>query len=543
MPLDLFAEEKKAPLDLFGDAQKKSPITESLGNIPLGGGDIPAGLDPSAINLDTRKIAGKVAPFAPVATGTAASLVMSPVALATGPFAPVVEAGAFGAGYAGGKPIQSFLERYSKGGETKQQENPFVETAKALPEGLTLGMMNPILGKAMQVAGVGAYKGEEAIKKVVKEAYEKAIRPKVGGKGTAPLKEGFFDDVSTAIQTQIRTAREKPDYQLPNTVDDAAKLLHKTKVEVHKKYNSLSKEAGNEGAFIDRTPIIEDMKAVAMSPELLESPGGKQVSRELIRLAKEWEKRPIINPEQSENLIASLNASSRAFYANPNPHQIKLAPTYARYANLLKNKTSEAIESKAGPGWAEYRKEYGSQLAIEKEINDRATVASRQNIKGFFDLSSTFATGEFVYGLTKLDPSYMLSAAAMKASKDWIKWRNSPDRIIRNMYKEVDKLLPRIEKTPMSAEQKKAFNYIEGKVYEPGGLEPELLPAPAMRLGGQLQLPRGAQSLDEMYPQRLLQAPGYVQPEVNMENTTPLMRDRPEQIKAILRRLRNGELK
>ena len=276
---------------------------------------------------------------------------------------------------------------------------------------------------------------DNSISKAVEKGMRKGVKFSVSGKGDAGKVEKYLGQSEKAVIKIIENSESK----LPTTAEEFSNAIYETKKKIHDKYSLMAKEAGEKGAAVDLSPIIEDMKAVSQNP-VLRRVNPSEADR-LLSQAESWEKMGMsITPSEAEKMIAAINAETRGFWKVPNFNDARKVLSQERIANQLRKATDKAITEYKGPGYQELKKDYGSLSAIEKEVTNRATIDMRKNVKGFFDITDIASAGEFALGVARVDPTLMVSAGAMRGMKEYVKYLVSPNRYIKNMFSEVSRL-------------------------------------------------------------------------------------------------------
>jgi len=312
--------------------------------------------------------------------------------------------------------------------------------------------------KAMRVLGGAAVKGLEVLgqrygsrvsqidKRVadsVKKGMTKGVKYSVGGKSDAGKVKKFLKGSEKAVVSIIDNSAGK----LPKTLEEFSEAIHTTKKSIYEKYSTLALEAGEEGAMVSIKPIRDDLMAILEQPNTRKST--QDLARRMIDEISAYDE--LISPAIAEDLITSFNSETKAFWRNPTASDASNAAMTERTARQLRKATDKTISEYTGPGYQELKNEYGALSSIEKEVTHRATVDIRKNVKGFYDLADIASAGEFTLGIARMDPTLMISAAAVKGTKKYIKHLVNPNRYIKNMFSDVDKLVKSRNQQLMSA--------------------------------------------------------------------------------------------
>ena len=292
---------------------------------------------------------------------------------------------------------------------------------------------NMILMKGTEKVGGKLFDAEQKVFTKIKDGFAKGIRPTA--KKTVKQNEAYMNHAKKSV---LHIAREFKN-DLPKSLNDFSNKIVEAKGRLVDRWQFLLKQGGKRGNLFDTKPVIDEMKAIARNEDLLLANPAEV--RRLQNLIGVWEKAGRYRSLQSaENLLAEYNAMSKSWFQNMNPNEVKAAATAGRIAKTIRENIIKTLE-KAGPEYAEMRRLYGSLSEIEKDVSRRAIARGREDVSGFFDVINAQGTGSFVYGLVKMDPAAIAAGAAIKGVGK-IKGRiTDPDRIVRNMFKDVDKQL------------------------------------------------------------------------------------------------------
>lgn len=359
----------------------------------------------------------------------------------------------------------------------------YPEVAKDIEATANIAMLVP-WGKGGQVAGKVAKEGAdiagdvaalalrkspEAIERSMDVAIEsgikKGIRPTVVGKANAGQVRAYYDRAKAAVREIVDAMPDR----LPKSLEDFSNAIADTKRKIYATYSGMAAEAGGKGAMVDLAPIRDELKQIGKMPNTPQSI--KDAAKKILAEIKSYD--AAIAPEVAEDLIAHFNAANKSFWRNPDFKGHHQAAMTERVSRNLRKSLDNAIETYSGPGYQDFKRRYGALSSIEKEVAQRATVDARKNVKGFFDLADIASTGEFVLGLARLDPANMAAAGAIHGMKRYIKFLNDPNRIVKTMFSDVEKLKGRLaDFNPKSMAGRKIIAISEDAVGMGNPLEP-----------------------------------------------------------------------
>jgi hypothetical protein len=305
-----------------------------------------------------------------------------------------------------------------------------------------------LLGAGLVVGGIGAKKAlVKPIKDVIDYSISKAIRPSVKAlKKSSQEFQNYYNKARDAVISIIDNKNnlkyatpegEEVVGKLPRSLTQFADSIKQTKETIFKQYNELAKSAGQKGAEIDLKPIAN---------KVLESASTKELQTLYPELADYAMKRAValetagkLSAEETQNAIKLLNKSLEAFYRNPSYESATKASIDAQMVNNLRKALDEQITNLTGKEYQAIKNKYSSLLSLEKDVNHRAVVDARKNIKGFFDLTDILSAGDVIRGLATLNPADIAKGATQFGVKSWFKWLNNPNRIVSDMFKIAEK--------------------------------------------------------------------------------------------------------
>ena len=229
--------------------------------------------------------------------------------------------------------------------------------------------------------------------------------------------------------------------QSKNILEEFSNAVSSTKKKIWQEATQLASDAGEQGAKVDILPVIDDMRAV--KADVLAQAADPQIASVIEPYLNSWEnlvksKGHYLSPAEAEDLITGLNNKAKPFWKDTNTHSS--AASIERIAQNLRKQTFDAMEGMQGDVYQNLRKRYGAQLAIEKEVTNRATINGRKANYGFFDIANIPIAGEFVSSLMSGNVKGILKASAMGGAKIAMKLSNDPSNIIRKMFKNVETL-------------------------------------------------------------------------------------------------------
>jgi hypothetical protein len=336
---------------------------------------------------------------------------------------------------AAGAPLQPFAQAgESVGGKIEEMGYP--NLAAAVHTGIEASPL--MLLRKGRVASQKTAAIDADISKVIRKGVNKGVRPSIVGKSDFKQMEKHYKNYETAVQDIIEANPDK----IPQTVAEASKANLDTKIKLWSDATTLSGQAGQAGAVVSLEPVIAEMRALASHPDTIRI--NKAGSQKLLEMAQAWESLPTrVSPMEAEATLAKLNDLAKGFWKDPDPNSLGMGANAERLASVLRKELTGTVELLGGKEYGEFRRRYGAQVAIEKELANRALVDARKAPSGFFDLLDAASASEFAHGLIGMSPASMASAVTIRGIKGMLKRRNDPNIIIADMFNKTKDLMDR----------------------------------------------------------------------------------------------------
>lgn len=258
---------------------------------------------------------------------------------------------------------------------------------------------------------------------------------------------------------------------LPKTVDQFAQAIEQTKRSIFEKYDALAKETQTVGVKVDLNAIGKELDIIinsrpmqnhhpsvvkyakSMKAKLVEQIHQKQVNtgivdaygRPITRIQKTKTGQGHYTAMETQEAIQMSNRTLKEYYRNPTPNNSGKAYVDAMIANRLRKNLDVAIEQVTGKDYQALKNKYGAMRTIESDVTKRSIVDARKNIKGLIDFSDVYTGYHIVKGILAAEPSTVAGGVAAKGIARYMKWRNEPNRIVKNMFEDTEKLLNKRE--------------------------------------------------------------------------------------------------
>lgn len=285
------------------------------------------------------------------------------------------------------------------------------------------------------------------LRAVKDETLKKAIMPRTKDYGrTAVERKQFENSWDTGVEKivenksalQLTTKEGDIVNQLPQTVAQTEEAIYQTKKQIFPKYDAILKDADIQIPF-DNT--IRELKVITENPAMIAaSPRTVEYAKkEIDRLSK----LPPLTGSVAQDAVKLYNQRLDQYYETASYGESDIRHVDAVIANGLRNDLREAIGGLKGKQYDQFKKEYGALSDIEGAVNHRATVEARKKLKGLIDYADIATGAAAVESILSKSPVGLTASAAAKGITEYIKWKNKPDRMIRNMFERTERHMAR----------------------------------------------------------------------------------------------------
>lgn len=360
---------------------------------------------------------------------------------------------------------------------------------------------------------------EKQLTSSILDRFKRGIKPPLGSNATANKVAKYDQDIVSAVKT-IKENKGNLKFtddlgnliegQAPESLQQFSDAVEQTKKSIFGKYDALSKEAGEAGVKIDVAPIGDQLDTVINNKALaLTNPKAVAYATELKqRLAATGR----LDASTAQDVIQNYNKSLEAFYRNPTYDNASHAAIDSMVANNMREALDSGITGLTGQEYGALKAQYGALKTIEKDVIKASLRDARKNTKGLIDFTDIFSGGQVVNGIISLNPATISQGLAAKAISAFYKHLNDPNRAIRLLFQEADKLpvskvVPRTPFLELPAAD-------ASKTYLNNGMPIKAFPASSGEYVGpdvavKTTLPTPKPGTETVFPQKLaLPAPG-----------------------------------
>jgi hypothetical protein len=313
--------------------------------------------------------------------------------------------------------------------------------------------------------------GNASVDDTINTTISKAIRPSTAGKNTTSQTAKYYEKGREAVKAifdnKDNLVFDDPTHpfgfttKLPENLNEFSSAIEQTKIAKFNEYNALVKQASGVDVKVQLSNIAKELESVADNSVL------KTIRPEIAKYARgqalRFSNKTSFTPEEAQEAVKIYNDSLQAFYKNPTYETSSRATIDAAVANNLRQALDDSIlnmpevnpTANVNPKtYQQLKNQYGALKSIEKDVNRRAIVDARKNVKGLIDFADIFSGSQILKGIISMNPAEFTSGVAKKGIGEYIKYLNNPNRMIKDMFKVMSKSAKRM---PTASESELAF--------------------------------------------------------------------------------------
>lgn len=271
----------------------------------------------------------------------------------------------------------------------------------------------------------------QPVKNLIKETIEKAVRPSAKSINTP----GYFDKGENAFRVMNKYKSLSGDVsgevRNPETVAETLTALKGAKSSIYKIYDAISRNATDMGAQFSASPIIAD------TINLTKSKGWSAKIKEYAnKQAKSLADLEGVSPSRVQDRVEELTSSYNPLLTGEQRLQQEIDLSIA---SRLKSNLDELIEGTTGKEYQYFKNEYSDLKTIEMDLVRAAGAQLRKGKAGLMDMTDIFTGGEISAGLVTGNPALFVKGMAGKGVKEWLKYLNDPNRLIKRTFEVLGK--------------------------------------------------------------------------------------------------------
>lgn len=281
---------------------------------------------------------------------------------------------------------------------------------------------------------------------IIDEAINKAIRPSVVGKETLGQSTKYYENARSAVKIIVENKgnlkltdeflEPLPTESLPTNLREFQQAIDQTKKQIFTEYDTLQKAAGEQGATVSLDSLVTELEKISENPSIQDL--APNVANYASKRAEALSTRGHYSPQEAQDAIAGLNAKLDAFYKNPSSVDANTAQVDAMIVNQLRENLDNSITLAGAERYQPLKNKYGALKTIEKDLNHRAVVFARQNVKSFIDFSDILSAGDIVRGIVFQQNEFIVKGLIQKGIALYYRHLNNPNTLVKGMFEKVD---------------------------------------------------------------------------------------------------------
>lgn len=241
----------------------------------------------------------------------------------------------------------------------------------------------------------------------------------------------------SAVNARIAEARKQAPQKAKEGLQQAKDEAARARAEAEQKAREAMNAARQGAGIVNLQTVVKELRTISSNKIL------NDLAPETVRYAEAraaaFENRGWYSTAEAQEAIQTLNNSLENFYRNPSYDTASKAYVDSLSVNRLRKGLDGVIEGATGPGYQNLKNVYGSLKAIERDVNRRAVVDARKNVKGLLDFTDVFSGHQVVKGILSMNPATVGAGVASNFISRLYKRLNDPNRIVKNLFQDVDK--------------------------------------------------------------------------------------------------------
>jgi hypothetical protein len=351
-------------------------------------------------------------------------------------------------------------------------EKPWISTGQGMIPGSPPGIMHPgppptvpprpvratpitrptappppsIQPSSSPLASAIANNDHQAVDRTLIRAYRVAVKPSRLGQRSEPQLQAQDRNIMSAVdeiaknKAALRFTDENNNVvtgRLPRSLREFSEAIDQMKTKVFRLYDDMAQKAGQQGARVDLAPVVAELRRIATTPGVVDST--PSIARDAAQMADRYEARGYYSAEEAQDAIEHLNAVLKPYWRNPTAETVSHASLLAPVVRTLRSNLDDAITKYQGAGWQQLRLRYGALKSVENDVAGAVQRDANKLPGGIGGLFADIASStEAIHGIPRLiflgDPTPLARAAAIKAGQMAVRYVNSPNRAITQIF-------------------------------------------------------------------------------------------------------------
>jgi hypothetical protein len=305
------------------------------------------------------------------------------------------------------------------------------------------GVKNAIkAGEARKIA-----KASSDMRKYASKKFLRAVQPPQSKAISRTMLNKYSNNLSLAADTIIENADNLKyldetgavvSQGIPKNLDEFSSAIAQTKTRIFNEYDSLAKQAGNQGAVVDLRPIVNEVKALANNPTI--KVNFPEISNYAKKYASRMSNEGFLTLDQADETLKALNNSLKSYYAKGSYAPDRVAQVDVLIKNLISKKTDEVISARVGEGYSALKKRYGALRAIEEDVNKSLFKNLKKPKAGITDLIDAYSASNIIIGMASGRVGQTSKGLIVGGTKKIIDATNNPNTSVDKMFKALSNI-------------------------------------------------------------------------------------------------------
>ncbi len=225
--------------------------------------------------------------------------------------------------------------------------------------------------------------------------------------------------------------------KLPKSLGEFREAVAQRKKALWADVEKINKTAGESEIRIGLTDLADKLDAFAGKGAVATvNPEASAYAKEMATL---YRNKKYFTPQEAQEALTELNKRFEVYIKNPTVK--KEIDVIA--GNNIRNAIDESIASlPGGDKYKELKRTYGALTAIEGDVT-RKSIQDMSKMKGRIGWLDILGGAEFVSGVLTMNPTLAARGALLEGLNQVRKWQVNPNRYVRNMFENADRILER----------------------------------------------------------------------------------------------------
>ncbi len=314
--------------------------------------------------------------------------------------------------------------------------------AGGLLGGLTGGVL-PVFGK-----GVNALlgKGDKVLRDDAIASTTKALG--VFGKKSGKIAMAEPRKMAEGLSVVRKYAKNFDPKNSENIFDDTLKAWTEARDNVFQKYDSVAKQAGDNGAKIDTAPLKSFLEKYTEG--ISTAPKRARAQRLLAELKKNFPKNTA-EPLEMQNYVKLLNEELGGLTGGAEKGATGVT---ADFVKLAREHLDEAITKSTGKEYQTVRNEYSALKSVEDGLVRQYQKVMRKKGSGLADYADMISNADVLSGIVSGNPALLVKGVATRLGSKFIKSLNDPATHLKDAFGAIDKIHAKLSLPSRSASPK-----------------------------------------------------------------------------------------